>query len=180
MVKKRFALTATGLVLALGWQSVAGAAVEEPPPEAPPSEAAQVEQPASQDSAKSEKTPLPPLDELLERSGENPQDYTERCLATSRIRTHEVLDAQHLVFVMSNKERYLVQFPHRCIGLRRGNAISYETRSSRLCKMDSIRPLEYRGSAIERGIPCYIDEFQKVTPEQVDFLKEALRAQRKR
>lgn len=46
--------------------------------------------------------------------------------------------------------------------------------------MDSIRPLEYRGLGIERGVPCYINEFQKVTPEQVDFLKEALRAQRKR
>ncbi|MGI9327163.1 MAG: DUF6491 family protein [Pseudomonadales bacterium] len=176
MLKTRFALTmAMSLVLAFAGLSVAAATAEEASPEQPGQEESR-----AQESAKSEKAPLPPLDELLERSGEDPEVYTERCLSTSRIRSHEVLDAQHLVFKMSNKERYLVQFPHRCIGLRRGSGISYETHSSRLCKMDSIRPLENRGLGIEPGIPCYIDEFQKVTPEQIEFLKEALRAQRRR
>ena len=91
-----------------------------------------------------------------------------------------MLDRQHLVFELTNNELYLVQFQHRCFGLRRGDPISYSTKTSRLCKLDSIRPLEYRGRGLEPGIPCYIPGFQKVTEEQVNYLKEALQAPRKK
>lgn len=133
--------------------------------------------PAAPAAAKSK--PLPPLSELLERESEDPDTYTERCLVTRNIRTHRVLDAQHLLFEMRGGELYLVQFPRRCFGLRRGDPISYRTSSGRLCKLDDIRPLEYRGRGLEAGVPCYIPGFQQVTADQVEYLKEALKAQRR-
>lgn len=132
----------------------------------------------SADAAPAASSDLPSLDELLNRVEEDPTTYTERCISTRRIRSHRVLDSQHLVFEMTNREHYLVQFPRRCFGLRRGDPISYSSNSGRLCKLDAIRPLEYRGRGLEPGIPCYIPEFQKVTPEQIDYLTEALKAQR--
>lgn len=127
-----------------------------------------------------ERTPLPSLDELLERESVDPDTYTERCLTTRRIRSHQVLDSQHLVFEMRGGEHFLVQFPRRCFGLRRGDPISYSTSSGQLCKLDDIRPLERRGRGLEPGIPCYIPNFQRVTEEQLDYLATALKERRNR
>lgn len=132
------------------------------------------------DSASSERPPLPPLDELLERDSADPDEYTERCLTTRRIRNHRVLDAQHLVFEMRGGEHFLVQFPRRCFGLRRGDPISYRSNAGKLCSLDSIRPLEFRGRGLEPGMPCHIPKFQRVTEEQIDYLVAALKASRQR
>ncbi len=124
--------------------------------------------------------PLPSLEELLGRGAEDPQDYEERCISTRSIRSHRVLDAQHLVFEMRRGELFLVQFPRRCFGLRRGDPISYRTSGARLCKLDNIRPLQLGGRGFEPGFPCYIPGFQRVTQEQLDFLAEELRDRRRR
>ena len=121
---------------------------------------------------------LPSLDEILQRTDEDSENYTERCISTREIRTRHVLDAQHLILEMRNNMYYLVQFPRRCSGLRRGDPISYQTQAGRLCKLDSIRPLEFRGRGLEPGVPCYIPEFQQVSLEQIDYLKEAMKAER--
>ncbi|MFK7914346.1 MAG: DUF6491 family protein [Pseudomonadales bacterium] len=159
--------------LLLGIASVAAA--QEP---AAAAAAVTPEPPAA--SAPSKRAPLPSLDELLERDSADPDEYTERCLTTRRIRTHRVLDPQHLVFEMRGGEHFLVQFPRRCFGLRRGDPISYRTTSGKLCRLDSIRPLEFRGRGLEPGIPCNIPNFQRVTEEQIDYLVTALKAQRQR
>ncbi len=121
---------------------------------------------------------LPPLEELLGRGTEDPGDYQERCINTRNIRTHRILDSQHIVFEMRRGELFLVQFPRRCFGLRRGDPISYESTSARLCKLDDIRPLQFGHRGMEPGFPCFIPGFQRVSEDQVNFLKEALQARR--
>lgn len=122
---------------------------------------------------------LPPLEELFGRGAEDPGDYQERCINTRNIRTHRILDAQHIVFEMRRGELFLVQFPRRCFGLRRGDPITYRSTSARLCKLDDIRPLQFGHRGMEPGFPCFIPGFQRVSEDQVGYLKEAISARRR-
>ncbi|MEM1435167.1 MAG: DUF6491 family protein [Pseudomonadota bacterium] len=126
---------------------------------------------------KSEDRPdLPTLAEVLgAEDGAEVERLTERCLPTRRIRSHRILDQQHIVFRVSRREQYLVRFPRRCIGLRRGDPITMSATAGRLCRLDTIRPLQRTGFGFNPGAQCLIPGFQRVTPEQVDYLVEALK-----
>ena len=116
------------------------------------------------------------VDVLLSRDPEL-ADYVEneRCINTPQVRGVQVLDNRHVAFRVGRDKYFLVQFKRRCPGLRRGQAVMYETRSSRVCTHDPIRPLfEASFGRLEPGIPCYIPGFQSVTREQLDGLKAVL------
>lgn len=116
------------------------------------------------------------VDVLLNRDPEL-DDYVERerCINTPRVRDVQVLDNRHVAFRVGRDKYYLVQFKRRCSGLRRGRPVMYETRSSRVCVHDPIRPLyEMSFGRLEPGVPCYIPGFQSVTREQLDGLKALL------
>lgn len=121
------------------------------------------------------------VDEILNRDPDL-EDYvvSQRCIQRNNIRRTEVLDERHVAVQVSRDEYYIVQFKHRCPGMRRGNPVMLETRSTRLCKHDSLRPLEDWGGAMRPGVRCLIPEFQSVTKEQLLHLKDSLKAERRK
>ena len=124
---------------------------------------------------------LPSLAEVLGAEDDEAfEALSERCLQTSRIRSHQVLDEQHIVFRMRNGDHYLTRLPRRCVGLRWGNAIRLDVRGNRLCRLDTIRALPRDSFSIDPGVPCMVQGFQQVTPEQVEYLREGLKRQRRR
>ena len=97
------------------------------------------EQASSSDSAEAG----PTLEQILNQDPQK-EDYVEErnCISAHRIRNVKVLDEHHVVFNMRRGKRYLVQFKHRCFGLKPNQPISYEVNSSQVCKFDSIQGLE--------------------------------------
>lgn len=122
---------------------------------------------------------FPPEVEALLNQASDPDAYAEmeRCIFTRDIRDTDILDDRHVVFELSGKRLYLVQFQYTCHGLRRGGSMAYETRNGRLCRLDQIRAFE-PGLAIPNP-PCTLPGFMPVEKEQVALLSESLKAQRK-
>ena len=123
------------------------------------------------------------IEEILQRDPEQ-ADYGEapRCLQTQRIRSVDVIDDKHIAFRVSRKQYYLVQFKHRCPGLRRGKPIITEPGAgSRLCVLDGIRATYENGlGGLQPGMRCAINGFQSVTKEQLVLLKDALKVERRK
>ena len=151
----------------------AEAAGEEAPPEAA----------APRESAPTESAEERDLDAviagILDVESVEEHDVAERCIARSRISRTEVLNERFVVFHLRGDEKYLVQFRHRCPGLRRNGTMRLETRSFRVCSMDTIQGLFEMG--VGRGAwgpSCMIPSFEPVTGEQVAIIKEELRRSR--
>ena len=132
-------------------------------------------------SGQGEEEPLE-VEEILteEPAGE---DYVKsvRCLATGRIRSVMALDNRHIVFRVSRDERYLVQLPRACPGIRKNDTLVYEsTTGTSVCRHDSIRGVYGFGLTNRQlGPRCLIGEFQRITPEQLELLRETLKQARK-
>ena len=154
----------------LGWSLVASSAT-----------AAQETTVAEEPAEVTEKTLS--VEEILARDPEQ-SDYTEepRCLQTQRIRKMEVIDEKHVSMQVSRDKYYLVQFEHRCPGLRRGRPVMYEpSAGNRLCQLDRIRGVYDNGiGGFTPGIPCAINGFKSVTKEQLVMLKDALKVERRK
>ena len=117
--------------------------------------------------------------EILDVDAVEDYDTTESCIARSRISRTEILNERFVVFHLRGDEKYLVQFQHRCPGLRRNGTMRLETRSFRICSMDTIQGFYEMG--IGRGSwgpSCMIPGFEPVTREQVAIIKEELRRPR--
>lgn len=117
--------------------------------------------------------------EILDVDAVEDYDTAETCIPRSRISRTEILNDRFVVFHLRGDEKYLVQFRHRCPGLRRNGTMRLETRSFRLCAMDTIQGLYEIG--IGRGTwgpSCMIPGFEPVTQEQVAIIKEELRRPR--
>ena len=121
------------------------------------------------------------LEEILNQDPQK-EDYVEErnCISAHRIRNVKVLDDHHVVFNMRRNKRYLVQFKHRCFGLKPNKPISYEVNSSQVCKSDSIQSLETFAGRLQPGQRCRIPGFQSISEEQVTVLKETLKNNRQR
>lgn len=112
---------------------------------------------------------------LNEASGPEGYGATERCIQVRSIRDSRVLDDRHVVFELSGKRYYLVQFQRSCHQLRRNSSIAYEPRGSQLCRLDDIHAIiDFRVGGI--GPPCPIPGFYEVSVEQVTLLDETLKA----
>ena len=117
--------------------------------------------------------------EILDVDAVEDYDTTETCIPRSRISRTEILNERFVVFHLRGDEKYLVQFQHRCPGLRRNGTMRLETRSFRICSMDTIQGFYEMG--IGRGTwgpSCMIPGFEPVTQEQVAIIKEELRRPR--
>ena len=96
----------------------------------------------------------------------------ERCITTSRIDKTHILDDQRILFYMRGKEVYLNQLPRKCPGLARpGATFGYETRTSRLCNLDSITILDRAGSGLMRGATCGLGTFVPIDEETADVMR---------
>ena len=150
----------------------AAAPAEEAGTEAPP------EEPAPAESAEQRDLDAV-IAEILDVESVEEYDIAERCIARSRISRTEILNERFVVFHLRGDEKYLVQFRHRCPGLRRHGTMRLETRSFRVCSMDTIQGLFEMG--VGRGTwgpNCMIPSFEPVTEEQVAIIKEELRRPR--
>lgn len=125
--------------------------------------------------------PAPSLEQraraiLSEPASEDEYGGATRCLRTSDFRRVEILDSKRLVFYGRGDARWLNQLPKPCPGLRRNDTLRFDMRSSRLCQHDGFGSVDPFGPSM--GISCYLAQFEPVSPEQVEMLKDALRAER--
>lgn len=117
--------------------------------------------------------------EILDVDAVEEYDTTQNCIARSRISRTEILNERFVVFHLRGDEKYLVQFQHRCPGLRRNGTMRLETRSFRVCSMDTIQGFYEMGIGRGNwGPSCMIPGFEPVTQEQVAIIKEELRRPR--
>ena len=111
--------------------------------------------------------------------GPDETDYSEpqRCIMAARIDRTEVLSDRFIVFHMRGDEKFVVQFEHRCPGLRRNGPTRLERRSSQICANDTIQGLYDMGfGGGSWGPRCMLPKFEPVTEEQIAFIEEALKA----
>jgi hypothetical protein len=110
------------------------------------------------------------------------EDYveSERCLSTYAYRSVEVLDDRNVLFKGPGDRAWINQLRHRCIGLRRNDALQFELRDNRLCELDSFESVDTLFRVWSRtSATCTLGKFQPVTPEQVEALRAAVREDRK-
>ena len=122
------------------------------------------------------------VQDILERNAAD-GDYVNQvsCLNARRMRGTDVLDSRHVAFKMGRDEYYLVQFKHRCLGLRRDRPVRLDMRNSRLCKFDSIQGIEPSAMmGMREGQRCSIPGFTRMTKAQVELLKSTLKDERLR
>lgn len=170
------------LTLGTGWISATEATINgEAGADAEAVAGADAEVPVGEESAEGEGDAVvftPEIEALLSGpSGSESYVEPEQCIRTRDIRSTDILDERHLVFQMRGKKYYLVQFRNRCFGLRPNVAISYQTRSSLLCRLDQITVFDPPMPTM--GIPCAIPGFIPIEAEQIAQLREALKAQRR-
>ena len=162
-------LAMTGSLAAQEAAEGAATADEQAAPENTPGEASDAE--ASGQPA----VPVPPeIEKIL--SNQSTDVESVDCIRAHRIRNTQILSNQHVAFRTGREEWYLVTFRNKCIGLRPRSKISIERRSQMsLCRMDTIRPLEEWGFGEYReGAFCHITEFQPITKEQLELMKQHL------
>ena len=112
-------------------------------------------------------------------AGPDDADYSEtkRCIISGRIDRTEVLSDRFIVFHLRGGKKYVVQFKHRCPGLRRNGVTRIERRSAQICANDTIQGRYGMGFDDQSWGPrCIIPRFEPVTEEQITFLEEALKA----
>lgn len=98
-----------------------------------------------------------------------------RCLSSMRYRRVEIVGNVALAFHGRGDEAWLNILPRRCPGLREGMILSIEQRSLRVCARDRFKGLPR--TAIELSTPfCTLGQFQRVTPERLDAMRDALAA----
>lgn len=115
--------------------------------------------------------------EILAGPDETDYSEAERCIMAARIDRTEVLSDRFIVFHMRGGEKYVVQFEHRCPGLRRNGPTRLERRSSQICANDTIQGLHDMGfDGGSWGPRCMLPKFEPVTEEQITFIEEALKA----
>lgn len=96
-----------------------------------------------------------------------PQD----CVIISRIDQTDAVDDQNIIFRMKGREVYRNTLPRKCPGLERENRIAYETRSSRLCSIDTVTVLEDLGAGLRPGFTCRLGEFVPLSPDEIELLE---------
>lgn len=116
-------------------------------------------------------------DILSEPASEEGYSDATRCIRAADFRRVEILDSQRLVFYGRGDTRWLNQLPRPCPGLRRRDTLRFDMRGHRLCQHDGFASVDSFGSGM-RSVECYLAPFEPVSPEQVEMLKDALRAER--
>ena len=100
-----------------------------------------------------------------------PPGAPQRCIDSRRIRRIEPIGNHTLLFHVGGGEVWRNRLPRSCVGLRRNSRFLYEPRSGRLCSMDIVYLLEDDGFGFRRGSGCPLGEFDYLTEEQAEALK---------
>jgi hypothetical protein len=102
---------------------------------------------------------------------------TQRCLRTDMISRTRVLNDRYIVFETGRSQRWLAKLGQACPMLRPDSKLQFDVRDPRLCQWDAVRVLLDNGPGRfpTPGPPCQMPEFQEVTQQQVDALREALK-----
>ena len=95
----------------------------------------------------------------------------ELCLGLIRIDDSEILDARHMLFTTTDKQKYLNTLPKKCGSMGPGDTYSFRTSMNRLCRGDVITILYPGGLDFIPGASCVLGMFEPVTQEQVDALE---------
>lgn len=99
-------------------------------------------------------------------------DRTPRdCIVVQSIDDTDAIDDQNIIFRMRGDRVYRNHLPRKCPGLERENRIAYETRSSRLCSIDTITVLEDFGVGFRPGFTCRLGEFVPLSPAEIEELE---------
>lgn len=166
------------LFRALAWSALLGGAAAAAAADEDGGANAGAEEGAAKPGRAKEPTALPAeVEAILSEPAASDYPGEEQCISRHRIREVKVVDEHHVTFKLGREQLYLVQFKHRCPGLRRNDPVVYEsTNSMSVCRHDIIRSLLPFGFGDNRlGPPCHIPGFQQITPEQLVALQEALK-----
>jgi len=101
------------------------------------------------------------------------------CISLNRIRNMEIVDSSNVLFHMNGDEHYLNELPYRCSGLYKNSPIMYQTSQNQLCNLDIITVLMPTGHQMIRGASCGLGQFRSVKADQIEALRETLKASRK-
>ena len=96
-----------------------------------------------------------------------PQD----CIVVQSIDQTDAVDDQNIIFYMRGNKVYRNHLPRKCPGLERENRVAFETRSSRLCSIDTITVLEDFGVGFRPGFTCRLGEFVPMSAAEVEELE---------
>jgi len=104
---------------------------------------------------------------------EFPPGATQRCISVRNIRSIEPVGDHTLLFYMRNREVWRSRLARRCPSMRSDTVFSYELRSSdQLCSIDIIYQLERMGDHFRRGVGCALGEFDHLTEDQAEAVKQ--------
>lgn len=100
-----------------------------------------------------------------------PPGAPQRCIDVRRVRRIEPVGNHTLLFHVGGGEVWRNRLSRPCPGLRRHSRFLYEPRSGRLCSLDVVYLLEDDGFGFRRGAGCPLGEFDYLTEEQAEALK---------
>lgn len=152
------------LLLAVGLSGCAGQTESGDDHDAPQAEEGLAEQDESDQYGAS----VPDVDEVYEAF---PPGAPQRCIDVRRVRRIEPIGNHTLLFHVGGGEVWRNRLPRSCPGLRRNSRFLYEPRSGRLCSMDVMYLLVDDGFGFRRGSGCPLGEFDYLTDEQAEALK---------
>lgn len=104
---------------------------------------------------------------------EHPPGATQRCIGVRNVRSIDPVGDHTLLFRMNNGEVWRNRLDRRCPGMRSDTVFSYELRSSdQLCSIDTVYQLDRMGDHFRRGLGCALGEFDHLTEDQAEAVKE--------
>lgn len=109
-------------------------------------------------------------------------DYIEakKCLRADTIDRIRPLSDRHIVLETGRNERWLLQLPMRCPGLRPDAKLAFEQHGFNVCEWDFVRVVYDDGLAgATLGARCRLPKFESVTRDQVDALRVELKNRRR-
>jgi hypothetical protein len=95
----------------------------------------------------------------------------EDCVATASIDRTKVIDDNTILFYMRGKKIFRNYLPRRCPGLERHERFMYQSRSGRLCSVDTITVLEQWGAQLTPSFTCSLGAFQPITAEEAEDIR---------
>ena len=95
---------------------------------------------------------------------------TRDCVSLARIDRTRVVNDNTILFYMLGPDVYVNNLPRRCNGLKRADALSYETSLAQLCSLDIIRGLRNIGGQFTPSAACGLGKFVPITQEQIELL----------
>lgn len=100
-----------------------------------------------------------------------PPGAPQRCIDIRRVRRIEPIGNHTLLFHVGGGDVWRNRLSRPCPGIRRHSRFLYEPRSGRLCSLDIVYELVDEGFGFRRGVGCPLGEFDYLTEEQADALR---------